>query len=95
VLVTAPPGDQHRIFVVEQTGAIRIVEDGQLLPTPFLDLRGKIKFSSEPGLLSIAFAPDYPTSGFFYVFYNSTATAASSTRTASSPSTRTSSSGRS
>jgi len=73
VLVTAPPGDEHRIFVVQQTGAIRIVEDGQLLPTPFLDLRDKIKFSSEPGLLSIAFAPDYGTSGLFYAFYNSTA----------------------
>jgi glucose/arabinose dehydrogenase len=73
VLVTAPPGDEHRIFVVEQTGAIRMVEDGQLLPTPFLDLHGKIKFSSEPGLLSIAFAPDYATSGLFYAFYNSTA----------------------
>jgi glucose/arabinose dehydrogenase/uncharacterized cupredoxin-like copper-binding protein len=73
VLVTAPAGDQHRIFVVEQTGAIRIVEDGQILPTPFLDLRDRIKFSSEPGLLSIAFAPDYATSGRFYVFYNSTA----------------------
>jgi glucose/arabinose dehydrogenase/uncharacterized cupredoxin-like copper-binding protein len=72
VLVTAPPGDERRIFVVEQTGAIRIVEDGHLLPTPFLDLRDKIKFSSEPGLLSIAFAPDYATSGLFYVFYNST-----------------------
>ena len=73
MLVTAPPGDEHRLFVVEQTGAIRIVEDGQLLPTPFLDLHDKIKFSSEPGLLSIAFAPDYATSGLFYVFYNSTA----------------------
>ena len=73
VLVTAPPGDSHRIFVVEQTGAIRVVEDGQALATPFLDLRDKVKFSSEPGLLSIAFAPDYATSGLFYAFYNSTA----------------------
>jgi glucose/arabinose dehydrogenase/uncharacterized cupredoxin-like copper-binding protein len=73
VLVTAPAGDADRIFVVEQTGAVRIVHNGQLLPTPFLDLRDKIRFSSEPGLLSIAFAPDYATSGLLYVFYNSTA----------------------
>jgi glucose/arabinose dehydrogenase len=73
VLVTAPPGDTHRLFVVEQTGLVKIVRDGELLPTPFLDLRGEIKFSSEPGLLSIAFAPDYETSGLFYAFYNSTA----------------------
>jgi glucose/arabinose dehydrogenase len=72
-LVTAPPGESDRIFVVEQTGAIRIVRDGTVLPTPFLDLRDKVRFSSEPGLLSIAFAPDYETSGLFYVFYNSTA----------------------
>lgn len=73
VLVTAPPGDAHRVFVVEQTGTIRVVRDGEVLPTPFLDLRDKIKISNEPGLLSLAFAPDYETSGRFYVFYNSTA----------------------
>ena len=73
VLVTAPPGDARRIFVVEQTGAVRIVRDGELLAAPFLDLREKVKLSSEPGLLSIAFAPDYATSGLFYAFYNSTA----------------------
>ena len=73
VLVTAPPGDTHRLFVVEQTGTVRIVRDGEVLPTPFLDLREKVKVTSEPGLLSIAFAPDYATSGLFYAFYNSTA----------------------
>ncbi|MGH3066480.1 MAG: PQQ-dependent sugar dehydrogenase [Gaiellaceae bacterium] len=72
VLVTAPPGDTRRIFVVEQTGAVRIVRDGITLPEPFLDLRDEVKLSSEPGLLSIAFAPDYAVSGRFYVFYNST-----------------------
>lgn len=73
VLVTAPPGDVRRLFVVEQTGAVRIVRDGELLPDPFLDLREEVKLSSEPGLLAIAFAPDYAKSGLFYVFYNSTA----------------------
>jgi glucose/arabinose dehydrogenase len=73
VLLTAPPGDTHRLFLVEQTGLVKIVRDGALLRTPFLDLRDKVKFSSEPGLLSIAFAPDYETSGLFYAFYNSTA----------------------
>ncbi|MGH3137986.1 MAG: PQQ-dependent sugar dehydrogenase [Gaiellaceae bacterium] len=73
VLVTAPPGDVRRLFVVEQTGAVRIVKDGEPLTDPFLDLREEVKVSSEPGLLSIAFAPDYAKSGLFYVFYNSTA----------------------
>jgi uncharacterized cupredoxin-like copper-binding protein len=43
VLVTAPPGDTQRIFVVEQAGTVRIVRDGELLPTPFLDIRDKVK----------------------------------------------------
>lgn len=73
VLVTAPPGDSRRVFVVEQTGAVRIVRDEATLPTPFLDLRDEVKLSSEPGLLSIAFAPDYARSGRVYAFYNSTA----------------------
>jgi glucose/arabinose dehydrogenase len=73
VLVTAPPGDTRRVFVVDQTGYIRVVRDGEALPTPFLDLHGEVKISSEPGLLSMAFAPDYAASGLFYVFYNSTA----------------------
>jgi glucose/arabinose dehydrogenase len=73
VLVTAPPGDTASVFVVEQTGAVWIVRAGAVLPTPFLDLRGNVKLSSEPGLLSIAFSPDYATSGRFYTIYNSTA----------------------
>jgi glucose/arabinose dehydrogenase len=69
VLVTAPPGDD-RLFVVEQGGTVRIVQDGQVLAEPFLDLRGRITSSGESGLLSIAFAPDYATSGLYYAFYN-------------------------
>ena len=71
VLVTAPPGDR-RVFVVEQTGTVRIVDGGVLLEKPFLDLRDHVLVSSEPGLLAVAFPPDYATSGVFYVFYNST-----------------------
>jgi hypothetical protein len=72
VLVTAPPGDSNRLFVVEQGGTVRVVRNGEVLPRPFLDLRDKVKVSSEPGLLSIAFAPDFAESGLFYAFYNST-----------------------
>jgi glucose/arabinose dehydrogenase len=72
VLVTAPPGDE-RLFVVEHTGAVRVVRGGETLPRPFVDLTSQVKFAAESGLLSIAFAPDYATSGLFYAFYNSTA----------------------
>jgi len=70
VLVTAPAGDD-RVFVVEQTGTVRIVRDGQVLKRPFLDFRDHVTSLGESGLLSIAFAPDYAQSGLVYAFYNS------------------------
>jgi glucose/arabinose dehydrogenase len=70
VLVTSPPGDARDLFVVEQPGTIRVVQDGVLLPQPFLDIRDEVYFTSEPGLLSLAFAPDWATSRLAYVFYN-------------------------
>ncbi len=69
VLVTAPPGDEHRLFVVEQGGTIQEVVDGQQGRTQFLDLTDRVKEVSERGLLSMAFAPDYASSGRFYVDY--------------------------
>jgi glucose/arabinose dehydrogenase len=67
--VTAPPGDTHRVFAVEQRGTIRILRDGRKLGTPFLDLRRRVSCCDERGLLSMAFAPDYATSGLFYVYF--------------------------
>jgi glucose/arabinose dehydrogenase len=66
VFATSPPGDP-RVFVVEREGGVRIVEDGVLQPTPFLTVPNVDTFN-ERGLLSIAFSPDYATSGLFYVF---------------------------
>jgi glucose/arabinose dehydrogenase len=70
--LTAPPGDP-RLFIVEQTGAIRVVQDGALLPTPFLDLSGQVSIGGEQGLLGLAFYPDYATSGRFVVHYTDVA----------------------
>ncbi|MEA2188094.1 MAG: hypothetical protein QOK16_3105 [Solirubrobacteraceae bacterium] len=67
--VTAPPGDNRRIFVVEQNGVIRVVRGGQRLARPFLDLRAIVMTGSEQGLLSMAFAPDYAKTRRFYVNY--------------------------
>ena len=72
VYVTAPPGDRRRVFVVEQGGKVRIVRDGQTVGRPFLDVSGQISSGSERGLLSLAFAPDYRSSGLFYVYYTAT-----------------------
>ena len=66
--LTAPPGDP-RLFVVEQTGRIRIVKAGRLLRTPFLDLTDRVRSGGEQGLLSVAFHPRHAVNGFLYVNY--------------------------
>jgi glucose/arabinose dehydrogenase len=68
VHLTAPASDA-RLFIVEQPGRIRIVENGQLLPTPFLDIAAKVSSGGERGLLSVAFHPRYAQNGFLYVNY--------------------------
>lgn len=72
IFATAPQNDR-RLFVVERgtpdgVAAIRVFEDGVLNPTPFLSIPN-VNLEGERGLLSMAFAPDYPSSGLFYVFY--------------------------
>lgn len=69
VFATSPPGDGARLFVVEQTGTIRIVQDAQVLPDPFLDIRGLTTAGGERGLLGLAFHPTYASSGRFFVNY--------------------------
>ena len=73
VYLTAPRGDTSRLFVVEKTGAIRIVKDGAVLPQPFLDISGQVSRGGEQGLLSMAFDPRYATNRRFYVNYTNTA----------------------
>ncbi len=75
VLVTSPPNDP-RLFVVEQRGVIRVIEDGQLRAQPFLDLSDDIggpvfDGADEAGLLGLAFDPAFATTGELYVTYTS------------------------
>jgi glucose/arabinose dehydrogenase len=65
--VTSPPGEVRRLFVVEQTGKIRVLVGGKRVKRPFLDLSPDIVSGGEQGLLSMAFAPDYARSRRFYV----------------------------
>src|SRR5881398_2878671 len=67
--VTAPPGDPTRLFVVQQGGVIKLLVDGVLQATPFLTVPNVLFDGNERGLFSIAFPPDYATSGLFYVYY--------------------------
>ncbi len=83
---TAPAGDP-RIFVVERAGRIVIVEAGQILDTPFLDLRDRVNTEQEGGLLGIAFGPDYAESRRFYAYYTTCDPAAASGATCGSGAT--------
>ncbi len=68
VLLTAPPGDTARLFIVEQNSAqIRIIKNGVTLATPFLDLGAKASSGGERGLLGLAFHPNYFQNGRFFV----------------------------
>jgi glucose/arabinose dehydrogenase len=69
-LVTAPTGDPSRLFVVEQRGVVRVIENGTELAAPFLDISDQVQSANETGLLGLAFPPDYAASGLFYVFFN-------------------------
>jgi glucose/arabinose dehydrogenase len=73
VYVVSPPRDIRSVFVVERGGTVRLLVDGTLRARPFLDIRSLVSTGDgredERGLLSIAFAPDYATSGRFFAFY--------------------------
>ncbi len=65
----AQPLDDGRIFVVEQSGRIRLVKNGVLQTTPFLDISSRVLSGGERGLLSVAFHPQYATNHYFYVYF--------------------------
>lgn len=69
VYVAGAPGYPKLLFVVEQTGRIVVIKDGRRQAKPFLDIRDRVTYEGERGLLSVAFPPDYKTSGDFYVYY--------------------------
>jgi uncharacterized repeat protein (TIGR01451 family) len=59
-----------RLFVIEQPGRIRIIKNGVLLATPFLDIRARVgTIYGSDGLFSVAFPPDFATKKHFYVNY--------------------------
>jgi glucose/arabinose dehydrogenase len=69
VFATAAPGERNRLYVVEQPGRIRVLQDGKLREQPFLDITSRVASGGERGLLSVAFHPDYKSNGLFYVDY--------------------------
>src|SRR6187397_2334060 len=66
-MALAPDG---RIFVCQQGGALRVIKNGALLPTPFLTVT--VNSSGERGLLGIAFDPNFVSNQLVYVYYTAT-----------------------
>lgn len=69
VQVTHAGDGSGRLFVVEQPGKIRIIRDDVVLDRPFLDITSLTHAAGEQGLLGLAFHPEYPNNGYFYVDY--------------------------
>jgi glucose/arabinose dehydrogenase len=74
----SPPGDTHRLFVLEQNGLMRVIQDGVLLPTPALDIQSRVQpplnaanANDERGLLGLAFHPGFnnPASPGYQTLY--------------------------
>jgi glucose/arabinose dehydrogenase len=71
IYVTAAPGDDSRLFVIEKPGRIRVLRDGQLLDEAFLDITDRVQSNvEEMGLLGLAFHPRYADNGLFYLTYS-------------------------
>ena len=60
----APDG---RLFVCSQDGDLRVIKNGVLLPTPFVNLN--VDSHGERGLLGVAFDPDFATNQFVYIYH--------------------------
>ena len=71
IQIKSPPGAPDRVFLVQQNGIIRIVENGTLVDTPFVDVGALMAGGpgSEEGLLGLAFHPDYATNGRFFLHF--------------------------
>ncbi len=70
VLITHASDGTNRIFIAEQKGRIRILQDGRLLERPFLDVTDQVACCGEQGLFGLAFPPSYADSQRFYVSYS-------------------------
>jgi hypothetical protein len=70
LFATAPSTDPTRLFVVEKTGQIEVLNLGTntLTPAPFLDLSGQVATDGEQGLLGLSFHADYAANGRFFVY---------------------------
>jgi glucose/arabinose dehydrogenase len=59
-----------RVFVGTQSGQIRVIQNGSMLPAPFADLSTKVESSGERGLLGVALDPNFAANRYVYVYYS-------------------------
>jgi glucose/arabinose dehydrogenase len=69
VHVATAPGDPNRLYLVDQGGTVKTLDDPENEPTDFLDIHKLVRAGGEQGLLSIAFHPDFEANHLFYVYY--------------------------
>jgi glucose/arabinose dehydrogenase len=69
IYVTTAPGVENTQYVVEKNGFVEAVVDGNVQPQPFLDISDRVATAGGQGFLSIAFDPEYATTGLFYADY--------------------------
>jgi glucose/arabinose dehydrogenase len=58
-----------RMLVTEKAGLIKVIKNGQVLSTPFADLRSEVNNYWDRGLTNIAIDPSFATNGYLYLFY--------------------------
>ena len=60
------PNDPSTMLVAQQPGIVSVVRDGEVLPTPLLDIRDITNFVQDRGLMSIAVHPDVEQNPYLY-----------------------------
>ena len=69
VYVASLPTQPSKLYVVEQVGDVKVIVNGKVRATPFLDIRNRVLAGGERGLFSIAFHPNYKMNHKCYVYY--------------------------
>lgn len=67
--MTFAPGDPTRLYVIEQRGNVKLIKNGVLQATPFLNYDAQVPEQTYSGLLGIAFHPNYASNGKFYLYH--------------------------
>ncbi|HIG28812.1 MAG TPA: hypothetical protein EYQ50_13830 [Verrucomicrobiales bacterium] len=77
VVLASPPGEDSRLFIVQQSGVIWVFPDedrSQKLQFMNISRRRKLLTEGEQGLLGLAFHPDFQENGYFFISYTVTST---------------------